>query len=82
VPLVLGNADMDHSLRALELGPRLEQIKRCVEFRRARGVAGRLVMAPPQPGSNRLLWIGQVKVLSILAPQTGAWRTRRRALGC
>jgi hypothetical protein len=47
--LVLGDADMDHPLGALELRPRLEQIKRRIERRGARGVPCRLVIAPPQP---------------------------------
>jgi hypothetical protein len=53
-PVVLGDADMDHPLGALELRPRLEQIKRCVERRCARDVAGRLVITPSQPESKPL----------------------------
>ena len=39
VALVLGDADMDRPLGAVELRPRLEQIERRVERRSARGVA-------------------------------------------
>jgi hypothetical protein len=45
---------MDHPLGALELGPRLEQINGRMERRDARDVPGRLVIAPPQPGSKAL----------------------------
>jgi hypothetical protein len=54
VALVLGGADMDHPLRALELRPRLEQIERRVERRSTQGLPARLVIAPPQPGSKAL----------------------------
>src|SRR5262249_38907645 len=43
-----------HRLETIELRPRLEQIERCIERPCARGVPGRLVIAPPQPGSKPL----------------------------
>ena len=58
---VLGDADMNRALWAIELRLRFQEIKRRADGRGARGLPGRLVLAPPQPQlRNRLLAYGPV----------------------
>jgi hypothetical protein len=47
VAVVLGDAHLDRLLGALKLRPRLEQIERGVERRRARRIARRVKISAP-----------------------------------
>src|SRR5262249_21411465 len=46
---MLGDADVDRVLGSIKLRPRFQQIECGTDFRRARGLPGRLVIATPQP---------------------------------